>query len=727
MLGGSVDRPSTTRVATAAAEPRTTSEAAWLTAIPCALVVLAAILLLTPPLSRVLYPSTPPLKLLPDDYYKLRPEPEEGTRYLLALTGPVLLMLATLLVSRLRPPRLSERLRSGIVLGAQGLLIGVLVACFVGMHEAHWKNVYFTPRTLVVAALVAAAILLAPSLLRSRPSLSRLDGSSALRVGLAIAAFVAAAVWIGPGIDTEESVTWSLLHHDIAFQVDETFAVINGLTPLADFHAQYASLFPYLIALSLLAFGKTVLVYTITVCALSVIVFCAIYGVLRRAARSPAVALLLFVPVLATSLFNPENIPLARFTPGTYFPMFPFRYGGPYLLAWLVARHLDVARGSRRWLLFAAAGFVILNNFEFGVPAFGATVAAVLVTSVAFRRDALLRLARDVAIGLLVAVASLSLLTLLRAGALPDLASMPRFARLYGVAGYSVWRIPGVFGIPLMIYLTYVAAIATAIVRATDRAPNRVLTGMLMWAGLFGIGTASYYVARSEWTLMPMMFSAWALTLALLTLVAIETVAAHGVRRAGLPVLAVLFGMGLAVCSIGQFPHPGTELDRLRIPPLSRLPNPPPQVREPAEWSPQPAAEPNERAFITSIVTRDGRFVERRGAPIALFVTTGHRIADAYGVVDVVPFTGPETMHTYAEFERALNALHDAGGDTVLISPARIESLHGPLERRGFRILTREGVRRTPIGHGRAPGNALIVGGLTKWIDTRAVRTLPTG
>jgi hypothetical protein len=101
-------------------------------------------------------------------------------------------------------------------------------------------------------------------------------------------------------------------------------------------------------------------------------------------------------------------------------------------------------------------------------------------------------------------------------------------------------------------------------------------------------------------------------------------------------------------------------------------------------------------------------------------VTTGHRIADAYGVVNVVPFTGPETMHTYAEFESALDALHDAGGSTALILFEEVEALHRPLERRGFRLLTQHGVQTTPIPLGRPPDDVLIVDGLTKWIDTSA-------
>jgi hypothetical protein len=719
MLGGKLDRPPVGRAPAAAVEDRPRGDAAWLAAIPCALAAFAAILLLTPPLSPLLYPSAASFHLLPGDLRTLSPEPEEGTRYLLALSGPVLLALATAALT-LRPPRLPRRARSALVLGTQLLLVGVIVACFVGLHDAHWTIVYFTAGTLFAAALVAAAIVLAATVARVRPDLSRVDRSRAGRAVLAVAAFTAAALWIVPGIDTEESITWSLLHHDVAFQLDETFAVINGLTPLADFHAQYASLLPYVIAGSLLAFGKTVLVFTITVCALSVLVFCAIYDVLRRAARSSLAALALFVPVLATSLFNPENIPFARFTPGTYFPMFPFRYGGAYLLAWLVARRLDAGRRSRDRLLFATGGLVVLNNFEFGVPAFAATVAALLAGGVARRRDELLRFAGDVALGLLVAVAAVSALTLLRAGALPDLAAIPRFARLYAVAGYAVWPIPGLLGLPLIIYLTYVAAIGTAVVRALGHAPNRVLTGMLMWAGLFGLGIGSYYVARSEWSLMPMMFSAWALTLALLTLAVVRELAAGGLRRAGLPALAVLFGIGLAVCSIGQFPFPGEQLDRIRTrPPLAQ--------QERIEWSPQPAGEPFEREFIAATVAPDGSFTMRRGAPIALFATTGHRIADAYGVVDVVPFTGHETMHTLDEYERALDALRDAGGNTVLIPWVRVESLHAPLERRGFRIITRSGVRRSPIARGRAPGDAVIVDGLTKWIDMHAVRDAPTG
>jgi len=710
MRWGELDRRAIEPAPVERSEP---AELAWLAALPCAVVVLGAILLLTRPLSHVLYPHVG-LKLLPDDLGSLAPKPKEETRYLLALAAPVLLTAGMLLLRRRAPARPRPRLRSMLTLGAQALGLLVVVACFVGHHDRRWTVAYFNVRTLVAAAAIALAILLGASFARTRRDLGSFGESRRTRILLAGLALTAAALWLMPAINNEQSITWSLMDGDVPFQIDETFAVINGLTPLANFHAQYGSLLPYFIGPALVTFGKTVLAYTIIVCSLSVLTFGAIYGVLRRAGRSALAGFLLFVPVLATSLFDPELIPYARFTPGTYFPMFPFRYGDGYLIAWLASRYLDAGRPRRRWLLLLVCGLAIMNNFEFGVPAFAATLAALLATSVAWRPRQLALLARDAAAGLFAALALTAVITLVRAGSLPDLASMVTFARLYAVAGYSVARIPGVFGLPLIIYLTYVAAIGVAVVRALARAENRVLTGMLAWTGIFGLGTASYYVARSDFTLMPITFSAWALALALLTMTAVAHIRARGARRAGLPALAALFGIGLAACSIAQFPYPWTELRRLHTPV--------PILKRPLEWSPKPAGAPDERFFIAAVVARDGRWTLRRGAPIALFVTTGHRIADAYGVVDVVPFTGPLTMHTYAEYESALDALLAAGGDTVLIPAERVRTLHAPLERRGFRILTSAGIDPAPIRRGRLPASTLVIDGLTKWVDLGAVR-----
>lgn len=689
-----------------------TAHAAWVVALLCGLGGVLVVWLAGPPLSHVLYPARPPLRLLPGDAWTLTPEPFEGTRYLLAVAGALLMPVWILALAGGRLRRsLPPGAATAAALAAQTLLLATLVVCFVAQHGARWRIAYFTLATLVVAALLALLVVLALRRIPAgalRRAAAAADGHVA-RAALAAALASLTAVWLLPGVNTERSMTWAFMYHDTAFHFDETFAVINGLTPLADFNSQYASLFSYATALALLVFGKTVPVFTIAVCTLSALILLAVYGILRRAAGSRMVGALLYLPFLATTLFDPFGSPGLRFTPGTYFPMFPFRYGGPYLLAWLVARQLGRAPRARVWLLFGVAGLVVLNNFEFGVPALGATVAALLIAGDT-RGASILRLGRHAAAGLAAAVAIVALLTLARAGELPDLARMPRYSRLYGVAGYSVEPLPGVLGLPLVMFATYAAALGVAAVRAIERAPNRVLTGMLAWVGVFGLGAGSYYVARSIPALLPMMFSAWALALALLTIVAVRSLRTAFRWRVSLPALAVLFGMGLATCSVAQMPLPWIELDRLRVPPSTIVPRP-------VEWS-VPPPNGQYRWFVSSVPDARGRFVVRRGAPVALFATTGHRIADAYGIVNVVPYTGAESMHTAEDLDEALQALRDAGGTTVLLQLERARVLFRALERRGFRAVTTHGID-TPGNDETIPLDTIVMGNLTKWVDTR--------
>ena len=677
-----------------------TGDVAWLVAIPCALALVAALVLLGPLIASALSAMRPHTALLPDDRNRLAPEPRETAGYLIALGGAALLALAIAAAGRgwrRRPP---PSIASSAVLVAQLSLVGFAIACLAFQHRAAWSTPFFTLRTLAVAVVLAAGIAIAAGAASTRLACWRTRETAAERwLVLAVAATLA-ALWLLPAINTERSIAWSLLQYDTAFPFDETFAVLNGLTPLVSFNAQYASLLPYAIALSLLAFGKTLLVFTIAMCALGTLAMLAVYGVLRRAAGRALLALLLFVPFLATTLFDPYGFAAARFTAGMYFPMIPLRLGGAYLLAWALARHLGPERRTRAWPLFVLAGLVAVNNTDFGLVALAATIVALLVVDLG-RPHRLAQLLASAAIGLAVAAAAVAALTLVRAHALPDVAAMSRYGRLYGLAGFSAAPIPAILGLPLVLYVTYAAAIGTAVVRAIDHAPNRVLTGMLAWSGVFGLGAASYWVARSGGALLPLVLSPWALSLALLALAVLETMASRGTRRPSLPGLAVLFALGLMICSIAQAPMPWRELQRLEGPPKGA-------EGLTAEWSAPPSQAPAIRRFFAATPAAGGRLVLRPGAPVALFATTGHRLADAYGVRDVVPFTGADSMHTLDDFEGALDVLRAAGGRTVLLQAERVATFSAALERRGFRIVTREG----------RSAEALVVQGLTKWVDT---------
>jgi hypothetical protein len=687
--------------------------AAWLAAIPCAAVTALAVLVLGPPASRLLFP-TPDIAFLAGERQAITPEPLENARYLILLAGPVLMAAVVLWAStrRIVVPRRS--LRAGVAV-VQLALVAFALACLVAQHEERWGYAYFNWTTLAVALLLAAAavvaVRVAPADARARAQTALRDGPRRRRALLGVAA-IATAIWLLPAVDTEASIRWAFMAHDAQFHFDETFAALNGLTPLVDFNAQYASLLPYLIALAMRTFEPTFLVFTIAACTLSLLALLCVYDVIRRAAGSAAVALALYLPFMATSLFYIGGIPLIRFTPGAYFPMFPLRYGGAYAVAWLLARHLDRAH-RRSWPVFLAAGFAVLNNVEFGVAAFGATIGALLTTARPWSARRLLQLASAAAAGLAGAIALYSLFTLVRAGALPHPERLTQFARLYGVAGYSVAPIAGVLGLPLVIFGTHVAAIVTATTRTCTDASNRVLTGMLMWAGLFGLGSATYYVARSSASILPMLFSAWALSLLLLAIAVLQRMAAQPTRLPGAASVAVLFAAGLTVCSLAQAPAPWQQISRVREQPaLIGLRS--------TRWIP-PSHDPTIRAFVSSVAGGPRQFVGRHGAPVAIFTTMGHRLADAYGVVDVVPYTGPESIHTREQLADALDALRTAGGNTALVPFAQVRRMKNELTRRGFAILTHSGLRRLGLQTPTVPADTVILGGLTKWVDMRHV------
>jgi hypothetical protein len=716
----------------AAAEPYLTAgAAAWLCAIPCAAVVLLAMLVLGPPLGQLVTPGHAGYRFLPVYRQFVRPEPTEQGRFLVALSAPVLLSLATVAVlrRRLRVPLPTQRL--GIA-ATQIALVGLLVACIVRQHGASYGQeyvlapiaigwAYFTPATLAVAA--AIAVLMAVVL--QRPGLGGLASewvreSPRRRMAATGAAAAMTVIWLLHAVNTDHSIAnepWSVTYH-LAFTFDEAFAVVNGRTPLVDFSAQYGSLLTSLAALSMLVFGKTLLVFTITMCSLTAAALCAIFDVLRRVTRNALAALLLYLPVLATSLFKVRGTLLDRDTFATYFGVFPLRYAGPYLLAWLTARQLE-RRGGRTgpWPLFAVAGLVLLNNLEFGVAALGASVAAILWTSPRDRRS-LLRLGAAIVAGLATALVLVSLLTLLRAGSLPRLWRVTDYAQLYAKGAFDLLPIREALGLHVAIYLTYVAAIATATVRAASGAPNRVLTGMLAWSGVFGLGAGSYFVGRSHPELLIASFSAWAFALALLAVVVVSRLVAEPSRRPSLGALLVLFGLGIAICSLAQTPLPWSQVRRLGEPFTP--------VQGSTQDRPlQPSSDPATRRFVSSLADGPHRFVVKRGAPVALLATMSHRAADAYGIVDVSPYTGWYSMETEERVEATLDALERAGGNTAIVSREADRGIFLVLARRGFEVLTPSGrLERFGLHHpvrsvATVPWKEEEPTDLIKWVDTR--------
>jgi len=697
--------------------------AAWACALPCALLTLLAVVVLGPPLGDLIAPGAHAYTPLPQFENQFTHEQTEHARYLLALGGPVLLVLALLLAPRWLP-RVPRSVAARAAPVTQTVLVAAVAACVVGQYRMVFHSIagplsdrYFTPPTLVAAALLAAAAVAAirRDALRERAS-ALLRDSRARRAGALAAAVALTAVWMLHAVQSDATIGMAereVLYHT-AFTLDEAFAVLNGRTPLVDFTTQYGSLWPSLVALPMLAFGKTLLVYTLAMCSASAVALLTVYGVLRRVTRSAIGALALYLPFLATSLFLIAGTLVNRSTPGTYFTTLPSRYAGPFLLAWLTAWHIDRrSRLAGTWLLFAAGGLVALNNQDFGVPALGATIAA-LAWSASVRDRAVLRqLAVGLAGGLATAVALVCALTLAEAGSLPQFGRLTDYLRLFSVDGFGLVRITGVLGLHLVVYATYVAAIGVATVRAIRGTAGRPLTGMLAWSALFGLGSGAYFIGRSSPETLTWTFPAWALALALLTVVVVRQIAAQPTRRPTIAALLVLFGFGLAACSLAQLPLPWQQVARLNASFAPREEAPEPNVLV-------PPPDALTRTFVASLADGPSRFVYKRGAPVALLLTTGHRVADAYGVVDVAPYTGIWSMPTAERLDATLAALRAAGGNTVVLPDPLPVGVLTALSQRGFELVTDAGLRPFVEGRTRPTKVAWPDGGsVIKLVDTR--------
>jgi hypothetical protein len=208
-------------------------------------------------------------------------------------------------------------------------------------------------------------------------------------------------------------------------------------------------------------------------------------------------------------------------------------------------------------------------------------------------------------------------------------------------------------------------------------------------------------------------FSAWALALALLTVVVVRYLAANPQRRPSIAAVAVLFGFGLAACSLAQTPMPWSQIERLQAPfvATTEAPDPSPLV---------PSDDPETRRFVTSLARGTTEWVEKQGAPVAILLTTGHRIADAYGVVNVSPYTGIHSLPSVQRVETTIDALRAAGGNTIVLPNPLAPSIFGVLQREGFKLVTDEGLRTYVAGKTRAtempwPGGGTVI----KWVDMR--------
>lgn len=594
---------------------------------------------------------------------------------MLALTAPLLLTGAVVLGMRHARPLPAATIER-LVTAVQVIALAFVMACYVVQYRHIFRlevsmtsdrTVYFRPITLLAAAGIAFALGSAMASERIGRIFARLTRERLLSqlAGLGVAT-LAAAVWLLSAVNFESTIAnanEAIMHH-LPFWLDEVFAVLDHRTPLVDFAAQYGSLLPYPLAGAMTLVGASIGVFSVAMSLISLMAMLAVYVTLRRVVRSSVTALLLFLPFLATSFFMMEGPLENRYAISNLFGTFPLRYAAPFLLLWLVARHLDAAFPRRIWPLFLVGGLTILNNADFGIPACGATVAALLWSSRRVTLSGLLRLAAGAALGLGLAYALVSIATLGRTGSLPHLDLLFRYARVWALAGWGTVPMTPTIGVSTIVYLTYVAAIGVATVRAAASAPDRLMTGLLAWSGIFGLGIGSYYIGRSHPQVLTNMFPAWALSITLLFVLSVRAIVRRQPRRPTLPEGACLFAFAVLVCSLPQMPTPWSQLDRLRVkgPPIY------------------------EHYFGEQFIGDH----TRRGEAVAILAPLGHRTAYNLGITDVTPYTGSKSMPAINQVDHTLELLQAAGGRKVFFSIHEWPELHDWLIDHGYFVAALE-------------------------------------
>jgi hypothetical protein len=638
------------------------------------LVLVAAMLLLARPLGSVLIP-TGGVQIFPSALHEVYLKPTQEMRYLLAVLFAVgfAVLLAVWRGSSTRSLDRTSRaaIRVAAVLARlalAGFVVWIWLSQFRGL-SGEFPTTHFSYGNLVVAGVLAGALAL---LTWWRP-----DWLHACSYGLSIRSpwFLLAAllggVWLLPDVYRLQNLGPALIEvtYHLEFTFDDFMAQLNGLTPLVDYNAQYASLLPFVVGPVLALGGATVGTFTVIMCGLTLLSLLAVERVFAHVSRSEALAFVLYVPFLAVSLFTVTEAGPERYNFADYFAVFPLRYFGPYVLLWLCVRQLRGLRPRGPVTLFLAAGLVVLNNVEFGLPAFLAAVAACLAAS-APGAVHLWRLARGAVLGLLGAYALVALITLLRAGELPELARLTRYSRLFALAGLTLLPTP-LDGFQLIVFLTFAGALVVAALRFRRGAEDRVLTGSLAYSGVFGLGAGAYYMGRSHPIVLVAMFSAWAVSGALLSLLALRQIAVSS-RSSGGPsstrlwtslrsAALVAATLGLCATAVARVPAPWTQLKRIR----ADAPVPPP--------------------YDLSSPVAAVRASTRPGEAVAILAPLGHQIARDVGVENVSPYSSAGDILSYEQMGEELDALRAHHGTRFFLGEYTSGEVPAVLKAHGFR------------------------------------------
>jgi hypothetical protein len=694
------------------AAPDARPDSAVAEAVAVAVVVTAAVVLalaawVAPPVARTLLPHATWVPL-PTVRKLVVPEPLEQLRFLIALGAAVAVGPVAVVVWRRAPGRTSVGGAALVVAQVLGLVL--VVVCWRAQAGQHR---WFSDRALVAAAVLAGSVLVAAWKGRLA-AVFALTTAPRRRVRWVAGLLVAAAVtglWLLPGIYRQSNISGAdvIVRYHVQFTMNEFFAVVDGRSPLVNFAAQYTRLLPYVVAPVIALFGSSVGVFTTVMWVMGLASFLAVYLLFAEVTHDPVRAWALYLPFIAVSMSTVLRVADERVYLANLYGFVPLRLFGPFVLAWPVARQLRRPGRRAPVVLFALATLVALNNFELGLPCAAATFAALACGIGPELRRGVARLGAQAATGAAIAGALVSVVALVQTGHLPQLRYLTHFTRAFGVEGFGMLPMPNL-GLHLLIYLTFVACVTVALVTGATHDPSRptdaVMRGALAYAGVLGLGGFAYWVGRSDPLALVGVFPTWGLAAALLAWWTLRAVAARphldglAAARVAVPAMVVLTVVGLMALSARQFPAPWSEVRRIGASDAARV-----DGTSNSYWSIVPRAEggPTEPCPLgpPSLDHEAAvRFVAahtHRGERVAIVASLGHDIARKTGVVNVSPYSHPDSIVFYEMIDFLVDAADQGDAHTLILGTAYPE-IPTELRRRGF-----------------TPGDHDPVSGLTVW------------
>jgi hypothetical protein len=634
-----------------------------------AVVMVTAMLFAAAPLGRTLLPASK-FHFFPSVLDVVHPKPAEQMRYLLAVVFAVGVGFVVACGGAWSLTTDTGVGRTVIRVGSLAGLISIIgVVAWGWWSQFHYSDgqpatTHFGYGDLGAAIVVALALVF---VVRMRPNWIRERASAARSVSTWV--YLAGAIgitvcWLLPSVFRAEhlaAASESVTYH-LQFTFDDFAAVANGRTPLVNSTEQFASLMPFVIWPVLRLGGVQVGTFTVAMCFLSLIGLISIERVFALVTRNERLAFILYVPFLATSLFFVLRSGSELFSWASYYAEFPMRYVGPYVLFWICTRHLRNMRPRNPILVFVFAGLVVLNNIEFGLPTLGAVIIAMIVGRARDKESAWL-IVRTALTGLTIAVAIVCLLTLVWAGALPDLGRLTQYSRIFAEGGYLLLHTP-VGGLYLILYLTFAAALIIAGFRYNRASNDGVYTAALAFSGILGLGAGDYYTGRTNPAGLVVLFSIWSISVLLIGLLSLRSISDGGTRASRPSAILIAFSvvaMGLTITSITQFPAPWTQIKRIE--------------------SSAPPPRPYNLESAVNLVRRTAS----RGERVMLLVPLGHIIAIDADVINVSPFSNPGNVVTYEQLDEVFEALGRAHSSRVYVETDTYPEITHSLTACGFR------------------------------------------